>query len=129
MDAPPVYQEVSYYDHVKQRHADKGCLYAWSVYLINFFLLYYCIYLFFTEIAMDMDIISFLQFRKPSQILTLTRISTCKYVACNSLQTFDVQFVRGVLLFLLLRDMRVLFGYHLLQVFLKSSWSTDSILS
>ncbi|XP_006366868.1 uncharacterized protein [Solanum tuberosum] len=28
MDAPPKYQNMSYYDNVQRQHEEKGCLYA-----------------------------------------------------------------------------------------------------
>ncbi|RHN63856.1 putative cysteine-rich transmembrane CYSTM domain-containing protein [Medicago truncatula] len=28
MDAPPMYQEINYMEHVRKRHEEKGCLYA-----------------------------------------------------------------------------------------------------
>lgn len=33
---PPGYQEMGYYDHVRRRNEEKGCLYAWYVYIYGF---------------------------------------------------------------------------------------------
>jgi len=33
MDAPSMYQEINYVEHVRKRHEEKGCLYAWFVQL------------------------------------------------------------------------------------------------
>lgn len=34
MYAPPTYQEITYVEHVRRRHEEKGCLYAWFVYIV-----------------------------------------------------------------------------------------------
>lgn len=91
MEGAPPPQAMTYYDHVQKRREDKGCLYAWFVYLL-------------------------IKFPLPSLSSNACSINSFPYYRTQIILILNVliQSVHALLLLLLLWGMRVLFREYLL---------------